>query len=450
MALRLLLPLALLGLSGTQPLVQGPGFRTPAVGKGRGTLVHFGVRAPGHSVDLNLHPPARPLLLNLDSPQKAQETIQVPHNGSAPLIVDAQVFMSNVFNVDILQYTVSSTLLLRLSWLDARLAWNASAYPRREATLPWDSIWTPGLTIQEARAASMCQAWLPLPASRLWVDWQHKYPRARVDRDGHVELYLALTTETNCDFELLHYPRDQSDCSLSFYAFSNSVTELEFRAMVVNEIVGVKREYVVRGMRTRDPPQKLVPCFRVTLRLQNTALKAVIALLVPGEALLLADVCGGLLPLRAERIAYKVTLLLGYLVFHSSLVQALPSSSSCNPLLIHYFTVLLLLLLVSTTESVLLAGLLVPGGSSKSSPSPALRQERRDRGHPAARPEEASPGAKGPRRSWVEAADRIFFLLYVAGVACSQLLFAMLWMWATCKSDPAPGEATPHGGQPRL
>lgn len=55
---------------------------------------------------------------------------------------------------------------------------------------------------------------------------------------------------------------------------------------------------------------------------------------MPGEALLLADICGGLLPLRAaERIAYKVTLLLGYLVFHSSLVQALPSSSSCNPLL---------------------------------------------------------------------------------------------------------------------
>lgn len=48
----------------------------------------------------------------------------------------------------------------------------------------------------------------------------------------------------------------------------------------------------------------------------------------------MADVCGGLLPLRVtERTAYKVTLLLGYLVFHSSLVDGLPSSSSCNPLL---------------------------------------------------------------------------------------------------------------------
>lgn len=162
------------------------------------------------------------------------------------------------------------------------------------------------------------------------------------------------------------------------------------------------------------------------LRLQNTALKAIIALLVPGEALLLADMCGGLLPLRAtERIAYKVTLLLGYLVFHSSLVQALPSSSSCNPLLskpcpphlalcvcgvallsswgtrgaglaltsppppaVYYFTVLLLLLFTSTMETVLLAALLARGNHrAQSSPGPAPRGE-----DPGPHPE----GGQGP------------------------------------------------------
>lgn len=60
------------------------------------------------------------------------------------------------------------------------------------------------------------------PSRRLWVDWQDQSPRAQVDQDGHVELHLALTTETNCDFELLHFPRDQSDCTLSFYALSNT------------------------------------------------------------------------------------------------------------------------------------------------------------------------------------------------------------------------------------
>lgn len=61
----------------------------------------------------------------------------------------------------------------------------------------------------------------PVP-NRLWVDWQDQSPRARVDPDGHVDLYLTLTTETNCDFELLHFPRDQSDCNLSFYALGNT------------------------------------------------------------------------------------------------------------------------------------------------------------------------------------------------------------------------------------
>uniref|UniRef100_A0A667H8U0 Ligand-gated cation channel ZACN n=1 Tax=Lynx canadensis TaxID=61383 RepID=A0A667H8U0_LYNCA len=409
MALQLLLHVAFLRLSATAgPSVQARDFRTPAV--------------------------AWPSYFDFNWPQEVQETIQIPNNGSAPLLVDVRVFVSNVFNVDILRYTVSSMLLLRLSWLDTRLAWNASVRPRRAVTLPWDSLWTPGLTIQEA----------------LWVDWQDQSPRARVDPDGHVDLYLTLTTETNCDFELLHFPRDQSDCNLSFYALGNTALELEFRAHAVNEIVSVKREYVVRDLKTQVPPQQLVPCFQVTLRLQNTALKAIIALLVPGEALLLADVCGGLLPLQAtERIAYKVTLLLGYLVFHSSLVQALPSSSSCNPLLIYYFTVLLLLLFASTMETVLLAALLARGDlRAKSGPSPTPRAEQHGHGDSEPNPEE--PRVKGSRRSQAEAADHVFFLVYVVGVVCSQFFFIGLWMWATCKSDPAPGKAVPHGGQPRL
>ncbi|KAB0400701.1 hypothetical protein E2I00_008327 [Balaenoptera physalus] len=235
--------------------------------------------------------------------------------------------------------------------------------------------------------------WLQRASGWLWVSWQDQSPQARVDRDGHIELYLALTTETYCDFELFHFPRDQSDCSLSFFAFGNTVMELEFQAHAVNEI----------------------------LRLQNTALKAVIALLVPGEALLLADLCGPLLPLRTERIAYKFTTSLSYAALHH------------------------------TTETVLLSGLLGHSNPrAESSPSPVLRGEQHDCGSPGPDPEEASRGVKGSRRSWPEAADHIFFLVYVAGVLCSQFIFAVLWMWATCKSDPAPGEAAPHGGWPRL
>ncbi|XP_006886424.1 PREDICTED: zinc-activated ligand-gated ion channel [Elephantulus edwardii] len=428
MALLLLLHIAILGLSIPRRLAQGHSPPQPEADGRRETI-----RSSGYPRERHPQPPAQ------GSSRATQDPLQIPSNGTAPLLVAVQVFLSNVFNVDILRYTVSSVLLLRLSWLDTRLAWNASAHPQRAITLPWDSLWIPGLTIQES----------------LWVDWRDQNPRARVDPVGNVELYLSLTTETNCDFELLRFPGDQSDCSLSFYALSNTVTELEFRAHAVNEMVSVKREYRVHDLKIQVPPKHLVPCFRVTLRLQNTALKTIISLLVPGEALLVADVCGGLLPPQApERLGYKVTLLLGYLVFHSSLVQALPSSSSCNPLLIYYFTVLLLLLFLSTVETVLLAGLLARGGQgAKVSVSPTPTREGQEPGSPGPGPQgSVSPpaGGKGSRRSWAEAADRIFFLAYVAGVVLSQVIFATIWMWAVCESDPAPGEAMPHGGRPRF
>ncbi|XP_058531550.1 zinc-activated ligand-gated ion channel [Ochotona princeps] len=316
--------------------------------------------------------------------------------------------------------------MLRLAWLDARLAWNATMYPRQVVTLPTNLLWTPGLSIREA----------------LWTDWKDENPQATVGQDGHVEVNLALTTEANCDFELLHFPRDQSSCNLSFFVFSNSVQELEFQVQVTNEIVSIKREYVVEAVETQVLKEQLVPCFQVTLSLRNTALKSIIALIVPGEGLLLADVCGGLLPLQAfERMSYKVTLLLGYLVFHSSLVQGLPSSSSCNPLLTYFFTVLLLLLLLSTVETVLLAGMLARDTlRAGHSPSPA----------PEPDPKDPRRGGEGSRRNWLEAADHVFLLVYVASVLCTQVIFVAIWIWATCKSDPPPGMDGPHGGQPSM
>lgn len=41
--------------------------------------------------------------------------------------------------------------------------------------------------------------------------------------------------------------------------------ELKFRAHVVNEIVSIKREYVVKDLKTQVPPKQLVPCFQVTV-----------------------------------------------------------------------------------------------------------------------------------------------------------------------------------------
>ncbi|PNJ88009.1 LOW QUALITY PROTEIN: ZACN isoform 5 [Pongo abelii] len=73
MALWPLLHLTFLGFSITLPLVHGQGFQ--------GTAAIW------------------PSLSNINLSKKVQEGIQIPNNGSAPLLVDVQVFVSNVFNV---------------------------------------------------------------------------------------------------------------------------------------------------------------------------------------------------------------------------------------------------------------------------------------------------------------------------------------------------------------
>ncbi|XP_020858087.1 ligand-gated cation channel ZACN isoform X1 [Phascolarctos cinereus] len=379
---------------------------------------------------------------------------QIPHNGSVPLIIDVHVFVSNVFDVDILEYTVSSSMLLKLSWLDPSLSWHEDTNPRSFITLPSHLLWTPDFTIREA----------------LWVDWREHNPRARVSREGFIELYLSLTTKTNCDFELLRFPSDKSDCSLSFHAFSNTAQELQFHPHAVNEIFSVKRDYMVRGLKAQVPHFQVAPCFQLTLSLENTAVKTTMALVVPGVAILLADICGSLLPLKTtERISYKVTLLLSYLVFHSSLVQTLPSSSSCNPLLISYFTSLLILLSVSTIETVLMSALLARGNfSPKISPNLAPREEGLDTANPGPRSEgegaatqraasslsvsltEPQRKAEEPGKTWAEAMDHIFLLTYVIITGCSQIIFVIVWVWWECKSDLPPAMDAPYGGKPNF
>lgn len=59
----------------------------------------FGIWASGPPGDLDLHPSAWPSFFDPKYPLEVQEIIQIPSNGSAPLLVDVQVVVLNVFNV---------------------------------------------------------------------------------------------------------------------------------------------------------------------------------------------------------------------------------------------------------------------------------------------------------------------------------------------------------------
>lgn len=151
-----------------------------------------------------------------------------------------------------------------------------------------------------------------------------------------------------------------------------SVIKLALQAHVLDEVVSVKREYVAQALKTQVPPQQAVPCFQVTVTqevadrgLQGHHLPAPHPLCIPQKA---PTVFLPVAPTEHSTKGHHVTVgtqggaavggrvwgwgwgaadappglgarrlqgdpAAGLLVFHSSPVQAPPSSSSCNPLL---------------------------------------------------------------------------------------------------------------------
>ncbi|XP_025027239.1 zinc-activated ligand-gated ion channel [Python bivittatus] len=257
-------------------------------------------------------------------------------NGNGPLLVNINVRMSNVLNVDILKYTITSVLVLNQSWYNERLVWDEVEFPFSTITVPWSSVWTPSYIIEEA----------------FDVTWRVESPNVVLHSDGKTEFQLALRIDSNCNFDLFYYPLDSSQCFLSFFSLANKVSDMEFKVSIRNEILNLKREYLVASANITSQRNMPQPYFVVMINLKNTGIRAILSLVVPSIAVVVADLCGFFIPLQ-DRLSYMVTLLLAYLVFYSSFIDSLPGSSSCNPLLSYYYTGLLILLFLSTIETIL-------------------------------------------------------------------------------------------------
>ncbi|XP_034292141.1 zinc-activated ligand-gated ion channel [Pantherophis guttatus] len=261
---------------------------------------------------------------------------QTHKTGSGPLLVNITVIMSNVLDVDILKYTLTSVLVLNQSWYNERLAWDEEEFPFSTVTVPWNSVWTPSYMVQEA----------------FDVTWRVGSPNVVLHSDGKTEFQLALRIDSNCNFDLFYYPLDSSECFLNFFSLDSKVSDLEFSPSISNEILNLNREYLITSVNITSQRNKAQPYFAVMINLKNTGIRVLLSSVLPSLAVEIADLCGFFIRLQ-DRLSYMITLLLAYLVFYSSFIDSMPESASCNPLLSYYYTGLLILLFLSTTETIL-------------------------------------------------------------------------------------------------
>ncbi|XP_070592863.1 ligand-gated cation channel ZACN [Erythrolamprus reginae] len=356
---------------------------------------------------------------------------QTHKTGNGPLIVNITVIMSNVLDVDILKYTITSVLVLNQSWYNEKLSWDEEEFPFSAVTVPWNSVWTPSYTVQEAYD----------------VTWRVGSPNVVLHSDGKTEFQLALRIDSNCNFDLFYYPLDSSQCFLSFYSLDTKVSELEFSTSIKNEILNLKREYLITNVNITSQKDTAQPYFAVMINLKNTGMRVVLSSVLPSIAVEIADLCGFFIRLQ-DRLSYMLTLLLAYLVFYSSFIGSLPESSSCSPLLSYYYIGLLILIVLSTAETILVQKLVSDNATlclncgfkakkkATSTASNDQLEHAKDLKTKDCGTDEGSPHLKSSSSTL----DRLLCFIFLGLVLLFHLLLAGLWYLWKCAPRKPPRE----------
>ncbi|XP_015675202.1 zinc-activated ligand-gated ion channel [Protobothrops mucrosquamatus] len=359
---------------------------------------------------------------------------QTHRNGNGPLLVNITVIMSNVLNMDILKYTITSVLVLNQSWYNERLAWDEQEFPFSTITVPWNSVWTPSYTVQEA----------------FDITWREESPNVILHSDGKTEFQLALRIDSNCNFDLFYYPLDSSQCFLSFFSLNSKVSELEFSTSIVNAILNLKREYLITNVNITSQRNMAQPYFVV---MENASSAIILALLDLSAAfdtvhhdILLAHcgVWGWAAQPALLRLFYPRPVPIG--VNREQETQPMTVFLWCATGIGYYYTGLLILLFLSTTETILVQKLVTGNANlclnygfkakKKFAASNFQLEEAKDPETKDCGTDDESPHLK-PISSTL---DSFFCFIILGLVLLFHLILAGLWCLWKCAPKRPPGE----------
>ncbi|XP_066577058.1 5-hydroxytryptamine receptor 3A [Amia ocellicauda] len=270
------------------------------------------------------------------------------------LTVHLDLQLYSILDVNEKEEKVSLHVLCTQRWRDEFLAWEPLQYRGLpHFTLPASSLWTPDIGVREAVSENQLQT--------------DSY--VSVSSSGWVQRADPLLLVLRCDLAMFRFPFDSQRCNLTFGPNLHPVEDVEL--VVARPGVAVLNssrqstqhgEWELLSVHTYSFTETLGTnrYSRVTFQVEirRSSLFYVVNLIVPSGFVMLIDLAGFAIPVEsAERIPFKITLLLGYSVFLVLVNDLLPPFRDSTPVLGVYFVVCLAFLSLSVGESVLLLAL---------------------------------------------------------------------------------------------
>ncbi|XP_066560528.1 5-hydroxytryptamine receptor 3A isoform X3 [Amia ocellicauda] len=222
------------------------------------------------------------------------------------------VFETLEMNTQTLQ--LSSILKIQMVWVDPYLSWD-STYPYDQIVLPVSNVWTPSLSVKNA----------------LRVDKQPASSDLLVFRNGTVSYKLLMWITVGCDLNLYLYPFAKDKCLIALDGW-NELPECGERVTFGQIMLAGKSrgDWQVESVIKEDLRDTvLMVC------MSSKSINVLMTLIVPSLLIMLADIMCFFLPLggEGERISFRVTLVLSFVMFLLILSGILPGNRQCTPLI---------------------------------------------------------------------------------------------------------------------
>ncbi|KAI3373958.1 hypothetical protein L3Q82_022523, partial [Scortum barcoo] len=314
------------------------------------------------------------------------------HNWTSLTTVYIDFILLSVLDVDGNTQSITTSIWYRQVWTDEFLVWDPEEFDGiNEISLSSDAIWIPDIIVSE----SVDEGKSP------------PIPYVYVNSSGSVKNYRPMQVVLACSLEMYAFPFDKQNCSLTFRSWLHSVKEIDLALWRSAEaIANDKREFMndgewellsipsrywqihqdntdyahiqfnLRHIKKGGSDGKCFCFFSssekmlILIRLEEDLFEAkvlirrrpllyVVGLLIPSIFLMLVDVISFQLPLNSgTRIAFKISILLGYTVFRVNMTDELPATAVRTPLIGVFFAVCMALLMLSLIKSILVVKLL--------------------------------------------------------------------------------------------
>ncbi|KAM4614135.1 5-hydroxytryptamine receptor 3A-like [Discoglossus pictus] len=288
------------------------------------------------------------LLQNLNLSDSSESGVRPVKDWRTPSIVLVDMLLYSVISLDTSMQILTTFTWFSMVWDNEFVNWDPDEFCGiKKMHVSTDYFWKPDVHVDEMTEDDQDSP---------------QIPHCLIYHNGTIVYAVPLRIISSCNLDVYKFPFDTQTCSLSFGSYAHTVDDIVMLPSSNSAMVSGKSKdvYVDRGdwsllditvtNRTYENEEELYNQVIYKISIKRTPTVYIINLIGPACLLVLLDLLG-MFKKAAERINFKITVVLGFTMLLQILKDLLPSSSS-TPVLGIFCIVCLAIMVLSIAGSI--------------------------------------------------------------------------------------------------